>query len=122
METEAPLVLVVDDEVLIALDVALTLEDEGYRVLGPALSLEAAMKLVELEQPDAAVLDINIGSHTVWPLAQQLSDSGIPMVFASANLSHRELREEYSDQPRLSKPVSGHGILSTLKVCLGRAT
>ncbi|MGB7656373.1 MAG: response regulator [Novosphingobium sp.] len=119
MKTEPPLVLVVDDEVLIALDVAMTLEDAGYRVLGPALTLEAAMDLIEREKPDAAVLDINIGSRTVWPLAKRLSECRVPMVFASANLGHRELQEEFSDQPRLSKPVSGHGVLSTLKDCFG---
>lgn len=119
MDTEPPLVLVVDDEVLIALDVALTLEDAGYRVLGPALTLEQAMALIEREKPDAAVLDINIGSRTVWPLAKRLSEERIPMVFASANLGHRELQEEFSDQPRLSKPVSGQGVVSTLKDCFG---
>lgn len=119
METAPPLVLVVDDEVLIALDVALTLEDAGYRVLGPALTLDEAMSLIEQEKPDAAVLDINIGSRTVWPLAKRLSQARIPMVFASANLGHRELQEEFSDQPRLSKPVSGHGVLSTLQDCFG---
>jgi CheY-like chemotaxis protein len=121
MRTEPPLVLVVDDEVLIALDVALTLEDAGYRVLGPALTLDEAMNLIERDKPDAAVLDINIGSRAVWPLAKRLSADRIPMVFASANLGHRELLEEFSDHPQLGKPVSGQGVLSTLEHCLARA-
>lgn len=53
-------VLVVEDEALIALDLACSLEALGYRVLGPASSGEDALRIVEHEQPDLLLMDVTI--------------------------------------------------------------
>lgn len=56
-----PRVLVVDDEFLIAMDVAEVLREMGYEVLGPASDLRAAMRLIRQVAPDMAVIDLNLG-------------------------------------------------------------
>lgn len=56
------LVLVVEDEMMIAFDLQMMLEDNGCRVLGPVASVDSALRLLEDTRPDVAVLDGNLRS------------------------------------------------------------
>ncbi|GAA4219320.1 CheY-like chemotaxis protein [Sagittula marina] len=98
-------VLVLDDEALIAMDLAATVEDCGLNVLGPAFSMQQAFELIEGSTPELALLDINIGKEQVWPLARELRDRGVGLVFISGDLSPANLQAEFHDAPRLHKPA-----------------
>ncbi len=75
-------VLIVEDAVLLALELETGLSEAGAQVIGPAYELEEAMAL--LDQPiDAAVLDANLNGRSVTPVAEALSQRGIPFVFAT---------------------------------------
>jgi PAS domain S-box-containing protein len=75
-------VLIVEDAVLLALELETGLSEAGATVIGPAYELAEAMAL--LDQPiDAAVLDANLNGRSVAPVAQVLSDRGVPFVFAT---------------------------------------
>lgn len=78
-----PVILVVEDEFLVALDLQLTLEAAGYRVLGPAGSVDAALALVAAAPPDAAVLDFRLREETSAPVAAELRARGVPFVLAT---------------------------------------
>jgi CheY-like chemotaxis protein len=121
MRKQKPRVLIVEDEVFIAMDLAETLEEAGYRVLGPAHSVKEAMALLDTGVPDAALLDVNLGRETVWPLAQKLAAKRVPMVFATADIRHPELYGQFAAHPRLDKPVRGSSVLSVLKSSLEAA-
>ena len=98
-------VLVVEDEALILFDISSALEDAGYDIAGEAVSLAAGWRAADQNEPEVAVLDINVGSETVWPLARHLVAKGAALVFVSANLHHDELKTEFACWPRLEKPV-----------------
>ncbi len=53
-------ILVVEDEMLLAMDIEATLNALGCVVVGPTGKLETAMKLADVETLDAAVLDVTI--------------------------------------------------------------
>lgn len=110
------LVLVVDDEALIALDIADTVESSGCRVLGPAFSLSEAGALIDTQTPEVALLDIDVAGMLVWPLARRLKQMGCRPVFVSANHTHEELRSEFADCLSVDKPASGADILQVLNV------
>ena len=75
-------VLIVEDAVLLALELETGLSEAGATVVGPAYELEEAMAL--LDQPiDAAVLDANLNGRSVTPVAEVLSQRGVPFVFAT---------------------------------------
>jgi CheY-like chemotaxis protein len=78
--------LVVEDEFLIAMDLELLLERQGWRVLGPAATVAEALHLLEQgeEPPDAALLDVNLRGELVTPVAERLRARGVPFVLASA--------------------------------------
>ena len=75
-------VLIVEDAVLLALELETGLSDAGALVIGPAYELEEALAL--LDQPiDAAVLDANLNGQSVMPVAQALTERGVPFIFAT---------------------------------------
>lgn len=76
-------VLVVDDEVLIAMLLGDMLEDLGCEVVGPALHLDAAMTMARDEAFDWAILDISLEGTPSFPVAEVLLARKTPFVFAS---------------------------------------
>jgi CheY-like chemotaxis protein len=76
-------VLVVEDEALIASMIVEWLGELGCEALGPAASLSVGFTLAQSEPMDAAILDVNINSERVYPLADYLRGRGIPVVFAT---------------------------------------
>src|SRR5438309_716085 len=77
--------LVVEDEYVIAADLAVCLQALGIEVAGPAASVAEALTLLESDgdRLDGAVLDINLGNERVYPVADVLRGRGIPFVFTT---------------------------------------
>jgi CheY-like chemotaxis protein len=76
-------VLVLEDEAMIAAMVEEMLTDLGAVVVGPATTIESGLSLAADEHLDAALLDVNIRSTRVDPVAAVLLSRGIPVVFAT---------------------------------------
>jgi len=77
-------VLVVEDEYFIADEIRLGLVDLGAEVLGPFADVQhAAVFLGDGTPIDVALLDINVRSEMVFPLARALRSRGIPVVFTT---------------------------------------
>jgi len=98
-------VLVVEDEMLIALDTVDKLKNSGCTVLGPALRLEAAMALTRGERLDAAVLDVYLAGYFVWPVAEALASRNVPFIFLTGFGTGLEFPPAFAAVPRLEKPV-----------------
>ena len=107
-------ILVLEDEALIALDLAATLKDAGWEVIGPAGNVAAALRLLETAgDPDIACLDLNIGSETSHGLARDLRSRGVPVIFISGR-DARALPDDLRDMPLLGKPLDDAALLRTL--------
>ena len=111
---EKSVALVVDDEALIAYDMSAKVESLGYDVMGPALSLDEAMSLVDQQTPDVALLDINIAGDLVWPLARRLETTDCRIVFISARNCHVERASTFADSRFIDKPASRTEICDVL--------
>jgi DNA-binding response OmpR family regulator len=61
-------VLVVEDEYIIAFDIADTLADAGASVIGPVSVVAAALTILDIEQVEAAVLDTNLPDGSILPV------------------------------------------------------
>jgi CheY-like chemotaxis protein len=99
-------ILVVEDEYLIAMDLADRLADLGAEVIGPAGSLAEALAIVAAEgsRIDGAVLDVNLRNERVYPVADALVAHGVRFVFASG-YDGGLTPPAYADMPRQVKPV-----------------
>lgn len=100
-------ILVVEDECVIALDLAASLQDEGAVVLGPVSTVRDAWRCIEEhEHIDAAVLDVRLhDDELVFPIADALEERAVPFVFATG-CEPDALPERYRTTPALEKPVS----------------
>jgi len=76
-------VLVVEDEFLIAGLIADQLEELGYAVVGPALSMVEARRLAQSATIDCALLDWSLAGASTGEVADILGLRHIPYVFAS---------------------------------------
>jgi len=116
------LILVVEDEFLIAIELETVLTRAGYQVLGPAATVRTALALLDDRTPDAAVLDVNLGGERVTPVAEALEKRRIPFVIASA-YSSADLANEpvLSRAAKVGKPTSALSMLQELGRVLGGA-
>lgn len=97
-------VLVVEDEALIALDLAMTIEEMGAVVCGPFNSVDRAAPTCDTV--DGAILDVDIKGGTVFALADRLHAKGTPMVFHTGRSDVAGLRARYGEStPILRKPA-----------------
>jgi CheY-like chemotaxis protein len=110
--------LVVEDEYLIASDLAEWLESEGVQVMGPAPSVDEALGLLNTDAlPDGAVLDVNLGDEQVFPVAEALRAADVPFVLLSG-YDPRVIPEAYRDAPRCAKPLHRPALLRALATVL----
>jgi DNA-binding response OmpR family regulator len=113
-------ILVVEDEMLIAMVIEDAVHDSGGQVVGPAATLEKALKLVEEEEFDAAILDVTIRGGKVYPVAERLLKRGVPFVFASG-YGDWALPAELRDKPRLTKPFTAAALEEQIRLLYGQA-
>jgi CheY-like chemotaxis protein len=98
-----PRILLVEDELLIALSIELMLAELGYAVVGPLARLDEALARARTEPLDGALLDVHLGSDDVFPVADVLAARGVPFVFATGYDS-LALPDRFRDRPHLQKP------------------
>ncbi|MBS1303411.1 response regulator [Loktanella sp. SALINAS62] len=106
-------ILVVEDERLIALDVRDILEKFGCVVLGPVATVDAALQLINDENPEAAVLDVQLNGETSEPVAHALRLENRPFLVLTA-YSRRHLTGALEDAPLLNKPVDERKLRASL--------
>jgi light-regulated signal transduction histidine kinase (bacteriophytochrome)/CheY-like chemotaxis protein len=100
-------VLLVEDQVLIALDAENSLKLLGASQVVIAPSAEHAMKAINHAKPDLAVLDVNLGDHTSTPIAEALRNLGVPFMFATGYGDTVMLPDSMRTVPIVRKPYAG---------------
>ncbi|HVU98461.1 MAG TPA: sigma-54 dependent transcriptional regulator [Puia sp.] len=112
-------ILVVEDELVVANDIRLTLERAGYTVIGIARSFHSAMETINNVQPGLVLLDIFLkGDLTGIDLATELNKKDIPFVYLSANCNSSVLEMAKVTQPSgfIVKPFREKDLLVTLDI------
>ncbi|MFK7954356.1 MAG: LytR/AlgR family response regulator transcription factor [Ekhidna sp.] len=113
-------ILVVEDEPLIADDIADRLEKHGYEVVGIADKAETALEIIEKEKPELALLDVNIeGNVDGIGLAAQLD---IPFVFLTSYYDQKTLDRAKLTNPSgyIVKPFKERDLIANLEMARSR--
>lgn len=103
-------ILVVEDEAIVAWDLAYSLESHGCEVVGPAYNLAQAEQLSRDGVLNGAVLDVNLGGDKVFPVADALEERHIPFCFVTG-YGAGALRPHDLSRPILQKPVDSESIV-----------
>ena len=107
-------VLLVEDEMMIAMLVESMLIDLGHEVSGPVGWLNKAVEMAEREDLDLAVIDVNINGGSAYPVAAALANRSIPFIFATG-YGRAGLAAPFKDRPTLQKPYRSEDLCSAIE-------
>lgn len=112
-------VVIVEDNLLIAMDLQMQVEDAGHEVVGTAVAEDEAVRLVSAEAPDVVLMDLRLAGDTSGERAAErlYRQGGVRCVFVSGNLDPETRARLSSLDPvaMLSKPVQPQELLRTLE-------
>jgi DNA-binding response OmpR family regulator len=107
-------ILIVEDNFLLAEAVAEILESAGAKIVGPHASMiEAFENLTEINAIDGAILDIGLGEHVSYPLAEALQTTGIPFMFLTG-VKRDSLPPQFARTPHMLKPFTDEILVARL--------
>lgn len=108
-------VLIVEDEIFIALDLKFTIDREGARV---TLAHSLAEGFAALEEHstgfDLAVLDVHLGEEEVFPLAEALQEAGCTLIFHTGGGDPDEILNQFPHALVIPKPSRSQRLVDML--------
>lgn len=110
-------ILLVEDEMLIALYIEDMLADLGFEVVGPAMRLEPALLMAREAVFDLAIVDINLANEKSFPIADALRERGIPFIFATG-YGTNGLDDAYRGTRTLQKPFESEDLARAIRQVL----
>ena len=116
-----PVILVAEDEPIVAHDLCDTVEEAGFIVEGPFDDASSAMLAFQKHKPDLAILDINLAGGTAYSLAEKMMAEDVPVIFHSGEVTSAEVQALYPNASALSKPCPPNVILDTVQQALDSA-
>jgi light-regulated signal transduction histidine kinase (bacteriophytochrome)/CheY-like chemotaxis protein len=103
-------VLLVEDNMIIALDAEAMLRELGVNSVRIASGVAEALRVIEQSPVDFGLLDINLGRETSFDVAARLVALSTPFAFTSGYDDPTVFPVEYADIPRLRKPYSAQSL------------
>ena len=115
-------ILLVEDNTLIAMDIAMSLQEQGYTVSGPVRNEAEAFDLLSRETPDIAILDVHLGRDTnSFGIANELLNRKIPLFFLTGySESTINVPDTLVGTTRLGKPVATRHLVQTIEAELSQ--
>jgi CheY-like chemotaxis protein len=120
LRTAAPRLLVVEDEMTVAMLIEDMANELSYEISAVVPRLEDAMRLADSDDFDIAMLDVHLNGKTVFPFAEVLDRRGVPYLFATA-YGGRGIPEKFRDHLVLEKPFGPLELGRALMRLTGRA-
>ena len=107
-------ILIVEDEFLLAEDLADRLKREGCDVIGPASREAKALSILERDRPDAVVLDLNLDGKLSIDLAKTLVARQIPFLIVTGYGKREFDTPALQEARRLQKPIKTEELVRAL--------
>ncbi len=107
-------VLLVEDQMLIAIDAEAMLAGAGVASVTTAASVAEARERLRQHLPGVAVLDVNLGHGTSMPVAEELRRRGVPFVFATGYGEGTALPGDFRAVPVVRKPYSAAALVDAI--------
>ncbi|UYN95365.1 MAG: response regulator [Enhydrobacter sp.] len=111
-------ILVVEDNGLLAEVIGDFVMECGFRVVGPATSLDSGLVLAREAALDAALLDINLGGRLSFPICGALAARRIPFAFLTGYTQLALVPAAFRSAPVVCKPFEPEEMKSVLEMLL----
>lgn len=112
-------VLVVEDNAVVAMALVEALARAGCTAVGPAATVDAALRMIRGEAVDGACLDVDLQGQVVFPVAEALAARNVPFVFCTGFGDLGLPSGRWAEVPLLRKPVSPQELAAALSRVLG---
>ncbi len=99
-------VLIVEDNLIIAMSAEVILLELGARHVETAASVADAMKSIERVKPSFALLDLNLGGENSIAIGKRLAELKIPFLFATGYGERAPIPAELDFAPVIQKPYT----------------
>ena len=106
--------LLVEDSLIIALDAEDIATRLGAADVTTAASVEAALDLIAAAPPSVAILDINLGHGTSFPIADALLERAVPFMFATGYGEQAQFPDQHRGRPVVQKPYTIENVARAL--------
>lgn len=106
--------LIVEDNMLIAMEAEELLRELGYADCHVCSTVRGAQEIIADHPISFALLDIDLGDETSEPIAVTLRDQGTPFIFASGYDDFPELDTDLAQVPIVTKPYTGSDIAAAI--------
>jgi len=110
--------LVLDDQMLRALDLQDGLSRLGAASVEIAGTVEKALEALAERLPDIAILDVDLDDETSFPVADELDAHGVPFVFLANELERRHIPRRFEDVTVIGKNVPMESLADHLREVL----
>jgi DNA-binding LytR/AlgR family response regulator len=115
-------ILIVEDESIVAMDLAMRLQKEGYQIAGTAGNSDDAVHLFKTEQPDLVLMDIHInGSKDGIETARAIKQiQEIPIIFLTAfsQSEYVNRAKEVNPAAYLVKPFNNDSLYTSIQIAI----
>ena len=114
-------VLIAEDEAMVALDLAHSVEAAHGEVVGPFATVKDGLVYLAHDDVHAAILDVHLADRDVSPLALTLLKRGSPVVFHTSSDIPEEIVKRHGRLPICRKPIPAEHVVFHLGKALGNA-
>ena len=106
-------ILIVEDEMLLAMDIEELVRCAGCSVIGPVGTMPEALRKLRETRPDAAILDVNVSGELVFPVADALADVEVPFMIVTG-YGRDHVPPRHRERPFIQKPYKAAVLIETL--------
>lgn len=115
-------IVIVEDELIIAESIKLSLEALGYFVYEPTINFTTALQLIGLQKPDLVFIDIRLsGSKDGIDLAAEINSLfNIPFIYLTSNSDPKTIDRAKKTSPSafLVKPFNKADLYAAIEIAL----
>lgn len=113
-------ILIVEDEPFIALTLEDMLDELGFALAGTVAHVSEALSFIDRESVDCALLDVNLGTEKIDPVADLLAARGCPFIFTTG-YGRSGIPNAHAERPVLQKPFRMDDLAKVLNHSLPKA-
>lgn len=112
-------VLLVEDSLIIALDAEDIVNRLGATTITTAATVDGALDNIDAQRPTIAMLDINLGDRTSYPIADRLAELDIPFLFATGYGDQANLPRNHRGRIVVQKPYTLENVARAMDTLVG---
>jgi two-component sensor histidine kinase/CheY-like chemotaxis protein len=107
--------MVVEDNMIIALDAEALLAELGADTVETASSVADALRRIAERKLAFAIVDVNLGHESSFPVADALMENGVPFAFATGYGKNIDFPERFAHVPVIAKPYALESVASRIE-------